>query len=55
MFNSWNKQPSLTLKNPVGNNLKNNSEDVANTKRLFSQLGFYDGDQDNGILDRKIM
>ncbi len=54
MFKNWNRQPTLTLKTPVGNNLKNDSDDVTNTKRLFSQLGFYDGDQDNGILDRKL-
>ncbi|MCB1532766.1 MAG: peptidoglycan-binding protein [Alphaproteobacteria bacterium] len=42
------------LSAPVGNNLKNNKEDVRATKRGLNALGFFEEEEENGIITRDL-
>lgn len=42
------------LRMPVGNNLKNDPEDVLDTKQKFRSIGYYDRTVENGYMDQEL-
>ena len=48
------KDISTLLRDPVGNNLKNNPDDVENLKRKFKAIDRYGRDVENGYIDRDL-
>ncbi len=42
------------LRGVIGDGFESDRQDVTNVKQMFSKLGMYDGDTEQGLIDRKL-